>query len=136
MNQPTLFLYLAGIAHFGILIASAMAPRALRWNTHLAPLPPLLRQMFWVYGIFIVMMIFSFGILTICFVDDLAGGTPMGRALSTMIALFWGTRLFVQLFIFDAKPWLTNPFYRIGYHSLTACFIYLTIIYIWSAAAP
>ncbi|MDF1812331.1 MAG: hypothetical protein P1V20_08955 [Verrucomicrobiales bacterium] len=133
MDPLTTALYLAGLAHFGILIASATAPRALNWNTHLASLPLLLRQMFWVYGVFIVIMIVSFGTLTMLFAPEMARGTPLARAMCIMIAVFWGARLFVQFFIFDAKPWLTTRLYKIGYHGLTAVFIFLTTIYIIAA---
>ena len=133
MNKLTIALYLAGIAHFGILIASAMAPFALHWNEHLAKLPSLLRRMFWVYGVFIVLMIISFGTLTLLFAPEMAAGPPLARALCIVIAVFWGVRLAVQFFVFDAKPWLTKPLYVIGYHGLTLVFLYLTTVYIWAA---
>ncbi len=121
--------YLAGISHFGILIASSLAPFALNWKESLKPLPKLLRRMFWVYGGFIVMMIVGFGTLTLIFADDLSHGTPLARGICTMIALFWGVRLGVQFFVFDARPYLTRPLYRYGYHALTCVFIFLTITY-------
>ncbi len=133
MDLLTKALYLAGITHFGILIASATAPKALNWKGSLSVLPTLLRQMFWVYGIFIVLMIISFGTITLIFTEELANPTPLGRAIAIVMAVFWGTRLIVQLFVFDATPWLTTPLYRIGYHGLTAAFIFLTSIYIWTA---
>jgi hypothetical protein len=136
MTTLTIALYLGGLAHFGILIASAMAPLALDWKGHLAKLPSLLRQMFWVYGIFIVLMIISFGTLTLCFAPEMALGSPLARGLCTVIAVFWGARLVVQFFVFDAKPWLTKPLYIIGYHGLTLVFIYLAIVYTWAAMFP
>jgi len=128
-----LLIYLAGISHFGILIASALAPVALDWKESLKPLPELLRRMFWVYGGFIVMMIVGFGVLTLLFADDLYEGTPFARGVSTLIAVFWGGRLAVQFFVFDARPYLTRALYRFGYHALTLVFIFLTIIYGWLA---
>jgi hypothetical protein len=126
-------LYLGGALHFGILIASALAPRALDWRKNLAPLPELLRQMFWVYGAFIVLMIISFGTLTLFHAETLASGSPLARSVCAMIAVFWAVRLAVQLFVFDAKPFLTNWLYRIGYHGLTVVFILLVAIYGWAA---
>jgi hypothetical protein len=126
-------LYLGGALHFGILIASALAPRALDWRKNLAPLPELLRQMFWVYGAFIVLMIISFGTLTLFHAETLASGSPLARSVCAMIAVFWAVRLGVQFFVFDAKPFLTNWLYRIGYHGLTVVFILLVAIYGWAA---
>lgn len=133
MNKLYIALYLAGLAHFGILVASATAPKALNWKAHLDKLPLLLRQMFWVYGIFIVIMIICFGTITLLFAPELAEATPLARAVNILIATFWGTRLIVQFFVFDAKPWLTNWIYKTGYHLLTVIFIFLTTVYTWAA---
>ncbi len=136
MKTLTYFLYLGGITHFGILAASALAPRALEWNHHLRELPRLLRQMFWVYGIFIVLMIVCFGILTFLHTPAMVSGDPVARSLCGLIALFWAVRLVVQLFVFDAGPFLTRPLYRYGYRALTLAFIFLTGVYGAAALFP
>ena len=125
---------LAGIAHFGILIASATVPFALNWKEAFKTLPPLLRQLFWVYGAFIVMMIVAFGVITLVNADTLASpDTVLARSMNCLIAVFWFARLMVQFFVFDAKPYLTNPLYRIGYHGLTLVFLYLVAVYGYAA---
>jgi hypothetical protein len=126
-------LYCGGICHFGILIASAMTPGALDWSGHLKSLPKLLRQMFWVYGAFIVLMIVSFGLITLFNVPLLAEGGTLARWVCGMIAVFWLVRLGVQFFVFDATPFLTKAIYRIGYHGLTVVFTFLVLIYGWIA---
>ena len=137
MDYLKIALTLAGIAHFGILVASANAPKALNWKETLKPLPKLMRQMFWVYGWFIVLMIISFGTITLVHTETLAtAGTPIARWVSGMIAIFWGVRLIVQFFIFDATPFLTNWFYKLGYHGLTVVFIFLTAVYTGAAFFP
>jgi len=124
-----LTLYLGGVIHFLILFASAMAPRVMNWNVHLATLPLMVRQMFWVYGAFIVLVIVSFGTLTLMNVSELAAGSSVGRGLCAVIAVFWIARLAVQLFVFDVEPFLINWFYRMGYHLLTLAFVLLISIY-------
>lgn len=136
MNLLFHALQLAGLTHFAILTASFMAPKALNWRENLAPLPRLLRQMFWVYGAFIVLMIVSFGTLTLWHTEQLASGDPLARAVCGMIALFWAVRLGVQLFVFDAKPFLTRPLYHVGYHLLTLAVIFLIAVYTWAAVFP
>ena len=133
MKPLELFLYLAALTHFGILTASAMAPRALDWKTHLRELPRMIRQLFWVYGVFIVVMIISFGVLTLIHVEAILAGDTVARSLCMLIAVFWGLRLAVQLFVFDAKPFLTNTWRRLGYHTLTVAFIFLTTVYTTAA---
>lgn len=134
MNLLTLALYVGAAIHFAILTASALTPKALDWNTILAPLPELIRRMFWVYGAFIVLVIIGLGTLTACFAPDMAAGDPLGRALAAFVAIFWAARLGVQWFVFDARPFLTRPLYRIGYQMLTVAFITLVLIFTAAAA--
>ena len=122
-------LLIGGLLHFVILIASAMAPRVLDWRRNLAALDPFLRRLFWVYGSFIVLVIVSFGTLTLAYADELASGAAFPRAVCAIIAIFWLARLAVQFFVFDAKPFLTTTFLRIGYHGLTLLFAALVFIY-------
>ena len=124
-----LLLILGGLLHFVILIASALTPRMLDWRTNLGALHPFLRRLFWVYGVFIVLVIISFGTLTLIRADELASATPLARSVCAMIAIFWLARLGVQFFVFDARPFLTTAFRRVGYHGLTFLFSALVFIY-------
>lgn len=126
-------LQVAGGLHFVILIASALTPRVLNWRANFAPLHPFLRRLFWVYGVFIVLVIFGFGILTLANAEAMATGDPVARSLAAFIGVFWLARLAVQWFVFAARPFLTNAFLRLGYHGLTLLFIILVVIY-FSAA--
>jgi hypothetical protein len=122
-------LFFGGLLHFVILIASALTPRLLDWRANLAVLHPFLRRLFWVYGCFIVLVIISFGVLTLVHADELASGAPLPRTVCAIIAVFWLARLGVQFFVFDARPFLTTAFRRLGYHGLTLLFAALVFIY-------
>jgi hypothetical protein len=125
---------LAGLAHFGILIASATVPFALNWKESFKVLPLLLRQLFWVYGFFIVFMIIAFGIISLVHAETLAmAGSPLARTVSGLIAVFWFARLMVQFFVFDARPYLVNRIYRFGYHGITVVFTYLVVVFAYAA---
>ena len=123
------WLLVGGLLHFVVLIASALTPRVLDWRTNLAALPPFLRRLFWVYGCFIVLVIISFGAITLRHANELASGAPLSRSVCAMIAIFWLARLGVQFFVFDARPFLTTTFLRLGYHGLTLLFTALVAIY-------
>jgi len=112
-----------------ILIASALTPRVLDWRRNLATLHPFLRKLFWVYGAFIVMVIVAFSSLTFSHADAMATREPVARSLCIFIAIFWGARLFVQFAIFDPCPFLTQRFYKLGYHALTFAFAFLVFVY-------
>ena len=122
-------LLLGGLLHFVILIASGLAPRVLDWRANLAALHPFLRRLFWVYGCFIVLVIISFGALTLVNAGELASGARLSRSICAIIATFWLARLAVQFFVFDARPFLTTTFLRLGYHGLTLLFAALVFIY-------
>ena len=118
-----------GILHFVILIASALTPRVLDWRGNLATLHPFLRRLFWVYGAFIVLVIVSFGLLTLFHAGALSSGEALPRSVCAVIAVFWLARLAVQFFVFDARPFVTTTFLRVGYHGLSVLFIALVFIY-------
>ena len=127
---------LGGLVHFAIVVASALTPGVLEWRRHLVNLPLLLRQLFWVYGSFIVLVIVSFGIISLAHASALASGDPLARSVCALIAIFWAARLVVQWFVFDATPFLTNALLKLGYHTLTLAFITLTLIYGRAAIHP
>ena len=124
-----LLLQFAAALQLLILIASALTPRVLDWRTNLSALHPFLRKLFWVYGAFIVMVIIAFATLTFRHADAMAAREPVARSLCVFIAIFWGARLFVQFAIFDPRPFLTNWFYKLGYHALTVIFAFLVFVY-------
>lgn len=126
-------LLLAGAGHFGVVIASCLVPRALGWKQQLAPLHPFMRQLFWVYGIFITLATILFGTLTLVFAREMTAGDPVGRGLAAAIALYWGARLGVQWFVFDASAFKTTVWHKLGDHTLTAAFVYITAVYAWVA---
>ena len=130
------WLIIGGLLHFVVLIASALTPRVLDWRTNLATLPSFLRRLFWVYGCFIVLVITSFGSVTLLHAEALASGAALPRSVCAMIAIFWLARLGVQFFVFDARPFLTTTLLRAGYHGLTLLFTALVVIYSCAALNP
>jgi hypothetical protein len=129
MNTMETYLRIGGILHYCILLAGALLPFKLDWRKNLAVLHPFLRRLFWVYGAFITMTVIAFGTLTLRHGAEMAAGTPLARALCLFIGIFWAVRLMLQLFVFDARPFLTNWFYKLGYNGLTVTFIYFVAVY-------
>jgi hypothetical protein len=127
------FLFIGGLLHFVILIASALTPRLLDWRGNLAALHPFLRRLFWIYGAFIVLVIVSFGTVTLLQTDELSSPNPLARSVCAIIAIFWLARLAVQFFVFDARPFITTAFRRVGYHGLT--FLFSALVFIYGCAA-
>jgi hypothetical protein len=129
----TLLLQIAGILHLGLMCAGLLMPRIVDMRSHLAKLPPFLRQLFWVYYAFIGFCLASFCLITIAFAGTLAQGSPLARALCGFFAVFWALRLIAATFIFEMQPYLTNAYRRVGYHALNLAFAYLPVVYAWAA---
>lgn len=128
-----LLLQIAGALHLGLLCAGALMPRAVRLRQHLAALPPFIRRLFWVYYSFIGLCLVSFGLMTFTFAGTLAAGGTLARALCALLAAFWLVRLFAATFVFDVRPYLTHPLWRLGYHATNVVFVYLPLVYAWTA---
>ncbi len=132
----TLLLRIAGVLHLGLMCAGLLMPRVVGMRAHLAAVPPFIRQLFWVYYAFIALSLVSFSAITIVFADTLAAGGALARALCAFFAVFWTIRLIAATFVFDMRPYLTNPGRRIGYHALNLVFAYLPIVYTLAASQP
>jgi hypothetical protein len=127
-------LLIAGVLHLAPLCAGLTVPRVLRWGSDLGKLDALTRQLIWVHGVFIAITVLSFGLITVTSGESMLQGTPLAVGTAAFIGLFWFLRLLIQLFYFDARPWLTNSFRTVGYQSLTFVFGYFSVVYLLTAA--
>jgi len=125
-------IFAAGFAQLGVLIASALVPFRLNWHEDLKVLPRLHRQMYWVYGGYVVLSIVAFAGLSIFISRELAGGSGLARGMCAYIALFWGIRVALQA-VFDVREHLTAWWLTAGYRTLTVLFAALTAVYAMGA---
>jgi len=128
-------IFAGGIAHLCILIASALVPFRLNWREELRSLSRLHRQMYWVYGGYVVLAIMAFALISLLNSRELAGGSGLARGFCLYVAVFWGIRVALQA-VFDVKEHLTEWWLRLGYHGLTVLFAYFTVVYGWAALRP
>jgi hypothetical protein len=125
-------IFIAGVAQLGVLIASALVPFRLNWRQELQCLSRLHRQMYWVYGGYIVLSIVAFAALSIFDSRELASGSGLARGFCAYVAVFWGIRAGLQA-VFDVKEHLTTWWLKAGYFVLTLMFAGLTVVYAWAA---
>ena len=131
-ERLALLLQVAGAAHFAVLIASALVPIKLRWTAELAGLPRILRQLFWVYGGYIVLSIVAFGAISLLNARELAAGSALARGFCAYVAVFWAIRLSLQA-VLDLKDHLTARWMRLGYHALSVAFAGFVLVYGYAA---
>lgn len=122
----------AGVGQLCVLVASVLVPIRLSWITILAELPPLMRQLFWVYGGYVVLSIISLGTISILAAEELASGGLLARAFCTYVATYWGVRLCLQP-VLKVKSHLTTWWLVTGYHGLTVLFVSFTLIFGFAA---
>ena len=123
---------LVGAGQLCVLVASAIVPVRLDWQNRLAELPRLVRQMYWIYGGYVVLSIIALGTICLLHSSELASGTGLARAFCGYACLFWLVRLSLQPFL-DAKPFLTTWWLTAGYHLLTVMFATFAITLGWAA---
>jgi hypothetical protein len=93
----------AGVVHLGIIAANIPLPRRLRVREHLAGVPGFIRQIFYVHWVYIIIVLGMFAGLCFGFARELAGGSGLGRFLSTFLAGFWLLRIVLQVFYYDRE---------------------------------
>jgi hypothetical protein len=131
---PTL-IFVAGFLQLSVLVASALVPLRLDWRGIFTALPRLHRQMYWVYGGYVVMAIIAFGLLCLLNSPELAAGSGLARGMCGYMAVFWGVRVSLQA-VLDVKAHLVTWWLKLGYHTLTVLFLSFTVLFAWAALAP
>jgi hypothetical protein len=128
----TRLIFVAGIGQLSVLIASALVPFQLNWREELKCLSRLHRQMYWVYGGYVVLSIVAFAALSIFNSRELASGSGLARGFCAYVAVFWGIRVVLQA-VFDVREHLASWWLKAGYFVLTLMFAGFTVIYAWAA---
>ena len=94
---------------------------------------PFVREVFFVQNAYIMATVATFGVLCLRFAPDLAGRTPLGRFLSGFLAVFWGARIAIQLFVYDRDVKRRRPVADLAF---LATFVYLCGLFAAAALGP
>jgi hypothetical protein len=122
-------IFLAGIAHMVLSIASTFIPKALEWHKSLNTLPVLLKQMFWAYAGYILIINFSFGLLSVLGTKELLDRSFLAQYITLFITIYWFARLLIQFFYFDTTQAPKGFWYKSGEIALILLFALFTGIY-------
>jgi hypothetical protein len=116
-----LLLILLGLAHAGF-------SKHLNWSTELRRLSTVNRQVFLVHCFYIAFLLVMVGLVSLLLTPDLLVPSPLARAFFGANTLVWGTRLYIQWFVFDRSLWREDRFNRRVHNGLTFLWIYLTAV--------
>ena len=125
-----LLILLAGIGHVILCLGSLLVPKALQWKQHLSTLQPLLRQMFWTYAAYILVINFCFGVVSLAGTDELLNGSFLAKSLTLFISIYWLTRIGIQFFYFDRTNAPKGVIYTLGEILLILLFVFFTAVYL------
>lgn len=124
-----LLLILAGIAQIVLALASPLTPRILNWKTQLAKVNPLIRQMFWAYAAYILVINLCFGLVSVFCHADLTDHTNLAKLITGFIAAYWTSRVLIQFLYFDRSGFPDGKLHLLGEVLLVGLFIFLSTVY-------
>jgi hypothetical protein len=132
-------LWLAGIGHFCVLIASFQVPGKLGWKEDLQKLASFNRKLMWVHGGFAVLTIIAFGALTLSLHAEMLRGDRAALGLALFIGVYWALRIAVDFLYYDHTDWPRGRGFVFGHILLTSLFAFLAAtnlgLVIWKTRA-
>jgi hypothetical protein len=120
---------IAGLAQIVLVLGSLAVPRILNWRIELAKVQPLIKQMFWTYAAYILVINLCFGLLSLLAYNDLLNGSLLALLVTGFIAVYWISRVLIQFFYFDRKGFPAGPQHKFAEVLLVSLFIFLSIVY-------
>jgi hypothetical protein len=129
-----MLIVLCGWGHIILSIVSLVIPKILDWKGNLKNLQPLLRQMFWTYAAYILVINFCFGLVSILGSDELLNKSFLASSLTFFIGIYWLGRIAIQFLYFDKKNAPKGIIYLIGEIGLVALFGLFTLVYLTAFA--
>jgi hypothetical protein len=122
-------IWLAGIAQIGLVLGSLAIPRVLNWKAELVKVQPLIKQMFWTYAAYILVINLCFGLLSATAFRDLTNGSHLAILLTGFIATYWISRVLIQFLYFDRTNFPAGRRHKFAEVVLVCLFIFLSIVY-------
>ena len=128
MNMQ-LIIRLAGLAQIALVMGSFAIPRVLNWRGELAKVQPLIKQMFWTYAAYILVINLCFGLLSVFCYPELVNGSKLAMLLTGFIAVYWISRILIQFFYFDRAGFPAGIWHKAAEAALVSLFIFLSVVY-------
>ena len=120
------WIQIAGAVQFAIGLANLPLASRLQYRKNLAGASEIVRQVFYVHAAYIVLVVLGFAALSLLFPSELVSGRPLGRFLSTFLAIFWLLRVPIQLFYYPVEIRRQN---RLADVIFTVAFAFLALVF-------
>jgi UDP-N-acetylmuramyl pentapeptide phosphotransferase/UDP-N-acetylglucosamine-1-phosphate transferase len=129
---PNRLIFLAGLAQIALVLGSFPIPKILNWKPELAKVNVLIKQMFYTYAAYILVINLCFGLLSVFYCDELTDGSALARLVNGFIAFYWLSRIGVQFLYFDRNSFPTGKWSKLGEMVLVLLFTFLIAVYSWA----
>ena len=120
------WIQIAGAVQLAIGLANLPLASRLQYRKNLAGASEIVRQIFYVHAAYIVLVVLGFAALSLLFPEELVSGRPLGRFLSTFLAIFWLLRVPIQLFYYPVEIRRQN---RLADVVFIVAFAFLAIVF-------
>lgn len=124
-----LWLQVGGLAQLLLVAGSLAIPKILKWGSELIKVQLLIKQMFWTYTAYILVINLCFGLLSVFAADALTDGSQLAMLVTGFIAVYWISRVLVQFFYFDRAGFPKGKWHTAGEVGLVALFVFLSLVY-------
>lgn len=132
LSDLGLHLRVAGAVLLCLAASHLVLPRAMGWNVELRGVSLLTRQVSYVHAYFIGLLCAMFGLVAALFPSDLLARDPLVAPILVGAVAVWGSRLVVQLFVFDSSLWRGRALTVAGHLAFVALWSYLTLVFAWA----
>jgi len=122
-------LSLIGVAMILLALVHIIFPKHFGWKKELASLSLVNRQMMMVHTAFIGLAVLLMGLLCLTASGELVH-TALGRRVSLGLGIYWGVRLFVQLFGYSTRLWRGKRFETLVHVVLTITWTYFSVVFL------
>ena len=126
MLPLSVWIQIAGAVQLAIGLANLPLASRLQYRKNLAGASEIVRQVFYVHAAYIVLVVLGFAALSLLFPEELVSGRPLGRFLSTFLAIFWLLRVPIQLFYYPVEIRRQN---RLADVIFIVAFAFLAIVF-------
>ena len=123
-----LHLKIIGVLFIGLAIMHVPFPRQFQWKDELRSLSLMNREMMYVHTLFVALTILLNGVLCLTSANDLIN-TPLGKQICLGLAIFWGTRLFIQFFGYSSELWRGKVFETVMHFLFSIFWGYVTVVF-------
>ena len=130
-NLAGLGIITGGILSLFVAAGHSAFYRLFNWRTDFGRMTILNRKVLYTLHIFLTLLFFSFGIISLAYAKELSSGRGLGHGISLAYGLFWLVRLLWQIIYFrpsavphDRKLLLFHCFLIAVFIVLSACYLF------------